>query len=186
MRTAGVLRAAGARCAFLASAALALPAAATAETYQAPEQFVAEAFGGAAPEPSALWFDDALRAQAERTLGHAVTAARVRYWRSAERTVWILEEIGKEQPITAGFVVGAGGIERARVLIYRESRGWEVRLPAFTRQFDGARLNSAGELDRAIDGISGATLSVGALKRMARLALLYHARVAESDGSRPH
>ena len=65
-----------------------------------------------------------------------------------------------------------------RVLIYRESRGWEVKYPAFTDQFRGARLTSDGKLDQSIDGISGATLSVHALTRLARLALLLdqHAR----------
>jgi hypothetical protein len=57
-----------------------------------------------------------------------------------------------------------------RVLIYRESRGWEVRHAFFTRQFDQAQLEN-GKLDRSIDGITGATLSVEALQRAARLAL---------------
>jgi hypothetical protein len=45
-----------------------------------------------------------------------------------------------------------------------------VRHAFFTRQFDQAQLEN-GKLDRSIDGITGATLSVEALQRAARLAL---------------
>ena len=41
---------------------------------------------------------------------------------------WILEEIGKSKPITMGFVVNAGAIEITRVLVFRESRGWEIQI----------------------------------------------------------
>jgi hypothetical protein len=58
-----------------------------------------------------------------------------------------------------------------KVLIFRESRGWEVRYPFFTDQFKDATLTAERNLDRKIDGISGATLSVNALTKLARLAL---------------
>jgi hypothetical protein len=57
------------------------------------------------------------------------------------------------------------------VLVYRESRGQEVRQSSFLKQFKSARLAKGDQLDRDIDGIVGATLSVGAMERMARLAL---------------
>jgi hypothetical protein len=62
-------------------------------------------------------------------------------------------------------------MELLRVLEFRESRGWEVRYPFFTDQFGGIGLRPDLQLDRPIDGISGATLSVRALKKLARLAL---------------
>ena len=58
-----------------------------------------------------------------------------------------------------------------KVLVFRESRGWEVRYPFFTEQFADASLKAETKLDRKIDGISGATLSVDALIKLARLAL---------------
>ena len=67
----------------------------------------------------------------------------------------------------------AGKISQVRILTYRESRGGEVRYPAFLNQFNGAGLQQNGDLTRNIDGISGATLSVSALNRMARLALYF-------------
>jgi len=83
----------------------------------------------------------------------------------------MLDEIGKEYPITAGFVVSDNHIERAQVLIYRESRGDEIHLPAFLRQFIGSGLDGE-RLSNKIDGITGATLSVNAMQRMARAALV--------------
>jgi hypothetical protein len=48
-----------------------------------------------------------------------------------------------------------------------------VRDPAFLRQFAGAGLAEGDRLDRGVDGISGATLSVHAMERMSRLALYF-------------
>jgi len=68
-------------------------------------------------------------------------------------------------------VIKKGQIERIKVLIFRESRGWEVRYPFFTEQFSGARLIKNYQRNQPIDGITGATLSVRALKKLARLSL---------------
>lgn len=114
-------------------------------------------------------------------LHHDSPLTRVKYWRSAERTAWVLDEIGKERPITVGIVIDRGRIERVRVLIYRESRGREVQSPAFTGQFHGAGLDQEKRLDRTIDGISGATLSVRALQKLARLSLLLHRRALTGE-----
>ena len=89
----------------------------------------------------------------------------------------ILEEIGKVKPITAGFIVEDNRLTEIQILIYRESHGWEVRYPFFTRQFSGLRLDEDMKLDSNIDGISGATLSVGAIERLSRLALYFHSMV---------
>jgi hypothetical protein len=156
-------------------AVLALVLAATpvhGEVYQEPAAFVAEVFGST-PAPKVLWLTKDLQAQAAAILGHPPVQLRQRYWSEGGRSVWILEETGKEEPITAGFVVVDGRIDHARVLAYRESRGQEVRQSAFLKQFENAKLAKGDRLDRDIDGIVGATLSVGAMERMARLALLF-------------
>ena len=147
------------------------PARAADEVYQAPETFVAESFGGKAPEPQVLWLTKDVKAGVKAILGHDYPALRIRYWATGNRTAWILEEIGKVKPITTGVVVEAGHIERLKVLVYRESHGWEVKHPFFTDQFRAASLNEKRALDRKIDGIAGATLSVNALKKLAALAL---------------
>lgn len=151
-----------------------------ADVFLAPEKFLSESFGGNVPKPSVLWISGEIRDAMEKILGHSAGALRVRYWAQSDRTAWILEEIGKTEPITTGIVVDNGAIARVNVLIYRESRGWEVRYPFFTDQFKGATLTGMHELDRRIDGISGATLSVRALTRLARVALLLDAKVREA------
>jgi hypothetical protein len=142
------------------------------EIYQQPEAFVAEVFGFR-PAPQVLWLTQEIQAEASAILGHPPAQLRQRYFSDAHRTVWILEEIGKEELITAGFVVADGRIDHVRVLVYRESRGQEVRLSSFLKQFKDAKLARGNRLDRDIDSIAGATLSVGAMERMARLALYF-------------
>jgi FMN-binding domain len=137
--------------------------------YQTRDDFLREVFG-TAPVPRVLWLDDEAQTRLKAVLGHPYGQARLRYWRAGGKTAWILDEIGKEYPITASFVVQNGAIERARVLVYRETRGMEVRYPSFLQQFVGARLVN-DRLSRSIDGISGATLSVHSMQRMARAAL---------------
>jgi Na+-transporting NADH:ubiquinone oxidoreductase subunit NqrC len=68
------------------------------------------------------------------------------------------------------------------VLIFRESHGWEVRHDFFTDQFKGLTLDGDSNLSARIDGISGATLSVNALRNLARFAL-YLDRAARAPPS---
>ncbi len=140
-------------------------------TYLEPERFVEESFAGAAPKPHVLYLRGEVKKTIREILGHRYPRLRIRYWIQGPRSAWILEEIGKERPITVGITVNQGRIERVRVLIFRESRGDEVRHRFFTDQFDGAALTGVHELDRHIDNIAGATLSVRAMKKLARLAL---------------
>ncbi|MCX7627569.1 MAG: FMN-binding protein [Methylophilaceae bacterium] len=136
-----------------------------------PQRFVEEALGSPLPKAQVVWLTKDVAEKAAQILGHAPSQLRQRYWSGNGKTVWVLEEIGKEEPITAGFVIAGGRILQARVLVYRESRGGEIRYPAFLKQYENASLTPDARLDRSIDGIAGATLSVRAMERMARLAL---------------
>lgn len=151
-----------------------------ADTEAATANFLREAFA-TPPQAASLWLTAEMRPAIRHILDHDYPAARLRYWRLGQRTAWVLEEIGKEMPITAGIVVEDNHIERMRILVYRESRGGEVQSPAFTRQFADARLTAEQQLDRHIDGIAGATLSVRALGRLARLALLLHQQAMHAE-----
>lgn len=142
------------------------------QVYLAPEAFLKEVFSEV-PKPSILWVTAEVQGEATKILGYPPRKLRERYWAGEGKTAWVLEAIGKEELITAGFVVVGGKIERVRVLIYREPRGMEVRSPAFVQQFDGAGLDADHQLTRRIDGISGATLSFHSMRRMARQALYY-------------
>lgn len=149
--------------------------------YQSPNDFLASVFGGTAPKPKMLWLRGPMRNEIKRILGHPYPGVRIRYWSRGRRTAWILEEIGKYKPITAGIAVHEGRIQRVKVLIYRESHGWEVRYPFFTNQFKDITLTHDRELSHGIDGISGATLSVNALTRLTTLALHLNERVVDEQ-----
>ncbi len=159
-----------------------------ATTYVSQQEYLSTAFSAMPTEAGIVWLRGEVRQQVEQILGHRYPALRIRYWqadndpqRPGPGRVWILEEIGKELPITAGFLVNGGRIENAEVLAFRESRGWEIRLPAFKKQFEGQQLTPKKRLTGTVDGISGATLSVSAMKRMARLALYLDQHVETSQ-----
>jgi len=147
------------------------------DIYLEPEAFIGQSFEGA-PEAKVLWLTKETKAQIKDVFGRDYPGLRIRYWQRNDRTAWILEDIGKVKPITAGFVIEGGRMLRMRVLIYRESHGWEVRHPFFTDQFTGLELETDNQLSKTIDGISGATLSVNALTRLSKLALFLHREVA--------
>ncbi len=166
----------------LTLAAAAVPAAAGGEAgrYLTTEEFLNGAFPGGAPDSSTLWIRGDLRQAIESVLGHTFASLRVRYWHDGRTSAWILDEIGKELPITIGVSITEGEIGQVRILEFRESRGWEVRYPFFTDQFRAARLQADGGLDRNIDGITGATLSVKAVTRIARVALMLHETISRT------
>ncbi|MCK9994168.1 MAG: hypothetical protein Dbin4_02688 [Alphaproteobacteria bacterium] len=151
------------------------------EVYLTPEKFLSESFAGAAPPPKIVWLTGTLAQQAEAVLGHKAAALRIRYWADGARSAWILDETGKTEAITAGFVIEDQKIARVQVLEFRESRGSEVRHEFFTNQFIGIGLQEDFRLSEAVDGISGATLSVRAVENMAKLALVLARHVAAVD-----
>ena len=139
--------------------------------YQSKDAFLNEVFAGPPPKASVIWLTGESKKSATDILQHKPDYLRVRYWEQDNTSAWILNEIGKEQPITVGIVIVDSRIKRLSVLEFRESRGDEVRHNFFTQQFDGIQIQPDNQLNKSIDGITGATLSVRALKRLARLAL---------------
>jgi len=152
-----------------------------ASVYEDPESFLRQAFSGKVPQAKVLWISGELRENAGKILQHRPATLRTRYWRQAGRSAWILEEIGKEQPITVGIVISDNKIESLKVLIYRESRGWEVKHPFFTDQFTHTQIQPDLNLNKGIDGLTGATLSVRALTKLSRLALFFHQHVTKAN-----
>jgi len=145
--------------------------------YLSPEDFIHEVFSNTAPEAQRVIVKGDLSKELKVILGHRYRKIRIPYWRDGNRTVWILEKIGKELPITAGFVIKDDQVEQFKVLIFRESRGWEIRNDFFTNQFDGAHLTHKKQLSQPIDNITGATLSVNAMKKLSKMALYLHKQV---------
>lgn len=150
-------------------------------TYQEPEEFISLAFNQQVPEAQVIWLDNTLRVNIENILQHKYKAKRVRYWKQGTRSVWILEEIGKKKPITTGIIIDDKKISQLKVLVFRETRGWEVRYPFFSQQFEQLFLTPEHNLSSTIDGISGATLSVRALEKLARIALLLDHQIQQKE-----
>ncbi len=153
--------------------------------YQEPADFIHEVFDNNPPKAEVLWLDKDIKEQVVEILDHKYKGLRVRYWQqdkdTASRSAWVLDEIGKEKQITAGIVINNSQIEQVKVLVFRESRGWEVRHDFFTDQFKQASLKDNNRLDKTIDNISGATLSVRAVKKLARIALLLDRQVQKKQ-----
>lgn len=147
--------------------------------YQTQESFLAEVFSEDVPKAAIVWPDKILNKKIVNILGHKYKSLRIRYWKREKRTAWVLDETGKEKLITTGFVINKQKIERVTVLAFRESRGWEVRHKFFTDQFDQVGLKQDMQLDKDIDNISGATLSVRAITKLSRLALLLDQQVTQ-------
>lgn len=148
-------------------------------TYQEPAAFLNETFKADPPQAKVIWLTGEIGQTVTDILQHKSTHLRIRYWQKDKRSVWILNEVGKEKPITAGIVINNNKIERVKVLIFRESRGDEIRHDFFTIQFKQAQIKSDAQLDRSIDGISGATMSVRALTKLSRMALYLSSQIKQ-------
>ena len=148
-----------------------------AETYKTNEAFIKEIFTEKVPSPQHVWLRNNLKKKVSTILDHPYGKLRIKYWMSGNKSAWVLEEIGKEKPITVGIVVVDGKIATMEILAFHESRGWEVKYPFFLKQFIQASLKDNNQLDKNIDGITGATLSVRAVTKLSRIALLLHSHV---------
>ena len=145
------------------------------KVHQKPSDFIKSSLG-AIPTTRAITLTSAQQRQVRAILGKNYKTKAIRYWTRNGKTAFILEETGKTEDITTGLVVKNGKIETIKVLVYRESHGWEVARTAFTNQFKGTSLKSNGQISKSPRNIAGATLSVRALTKLARLALFLDSR----------
>lgn len=160
----------------LASLLLARPAAA--EDYLSQADFLKQAFAAVTPEVKTLWLNNDHKQAATSIFGHAYNGMRVRYWQGeGSRRAWIVEEIGKERPISIGVITEGKEVKDVVILAFRESRGWEVKNRFFTEQFANATLTTDQNLDRKVDGITGATLSVRAVTSSVRWVLYLNSQL---------
>lgn len=134
-------------------------------------------------ENKSLWLDKSLQQKINKILNHNYPKLRLRYKRfisdELQQTSWFLDEIGKEKPISFGISIINDRVDLIRVIKFRESRGGEIQMQAFEQQFNQAGLNDELFLDKNIDGISGATMSVNAMKKITRVALMLHRLVMQ-------
>ncbi|MDH3215171.1 MAG: FMN-binding protein [Candidatus Krumholzibacteria bacterium] len=102
------------------------------------------------------------------------------------RRAVIINVIGQYQPIT--FIVGMlpdGTVERVDIMVYRETRGSEVRRRAFLKQFEEKSLQDPLRVHDDIMNVTGATISSRSVSNGVKLALRLHQRLF-AEASKPH
>ncbi len=88
------------------------------------------------PKPKRLWINKEKQNYIKTTFNPSQIKLSYRYWQKDNKTVWVLDEIGKERNITTGIVIDNNVVKSVEVIAYRESRGGQVqskRLPTNTR-----------------------------------------------------
>ena len=96
------------------------------------------------------------------------------------------EELGQHLPITFGVLVDPDGrMQRLEVLVYRESKGSEVREQRFGRQFAGKTASSPLRLGDDVVAVSGATISSKAMARGSKRALVLIDELVRTPGLPP-
>ena len=95
----------------------------------------------------------------------------IKYWKAGNKVGFVLEAIGKHEFITTGYIVENNKIIDAKVLVYRENYGYEIEHDYFLDQIRGNSIKKNGKLVKSIANISGATLSVKAMRKLSKLSL---------------
>jgi Na+-translocating ferredoxin:NAD+ oxidoreductase RnfG subunit len=150
----------------------------TVEVLQSEDAALAEIFPDAdSAHAHSVPVDSASREALRSRLGWIVRDTVLDYFDVFESggiagTAVVADEQGKYRPIT--FIAGVDSTFRVvdvRVLVYRESRGGEVRHTRFLKQYRGKSLDNPIRINRDIINIPGATISVNALNAGVRKAL---------------
>jgi hypothetical protein len=94
---------------------LSLPLVLASDDSIAPEEFLGRVFAGNLPASNTVWISGDKKEIVESILGHRPDFLRVRYWGDRDRSAWIVDEIGKTEPITIGIVVTGKQIEEVKV-----------------------------------------------------------------------
>ena len=95
----------------------------------------------------------------------------IKYWKAGNKVGFVLEAIGKHEFITTGYIVENNKIIDAKVLVYRENYGYEIEHDYFLDQIRDNSVKKNGKLVKSIANISGATLSVKAMRKLSKLSL---------------
>ena len=121
------------------------------------------------PKVQRVWLDKEKQNHIKKKFNPSQIKLSYRYWQKDDKTVWVLDEVGKERNITTGVVIENQKIKSVEVITYRESRGGQVQSERFTHQYHNKTLEN--NFTKEIDSISGATLSVNALNKQVSMAL---------------
>jgi Na+-translocating ferredoxin:NAD+ oxidoreductase RnfG subunit len=116
----------------------------------------------------------------EAAAGSRLRAPQQRVWQArvgGELLGWFIvdEVIGKHELITYAVGLNAdGSVRQIEVMDYREMYGYQIREPAWRRQFVGKRRGDAVTLERDISNITGATLSCRHITEGVKRLLAFH------------
>ncbi len=122
------------------------------------------------------------RAALKRKLGYELRKSSYYFFVASSKTksgtvvdgyAFIDDEMGQHKPITFAVKLSPKGVVlREEVMVYRESRGDEIRSPRFSRQFKGKTIDDPMRPNKDIDSVSGATISSRAITIGVRRALV--------------
>lgn len=126
-----------------------------------------------------LRFDDSLAATAKAMLKAPISEKQVVFERVLSKDgvagyIYRAQELGKVEKMDFAVALdGQGRVLRVLLTAYRESIGGEVKSKRFMGQFTGKTSGNALQLNRDIDGITGATLSSRAITTGVRKAVCF-------------
>ncbi len=146
------------------------------EIYLEPEEFINQTFPSGAPEEDFFVLEDNEMDEVYDLIGDTYHTPLISFWEKEGKVAYILEMIGKHEFITAGYVVKNNEVVDAKILVYREKYGWEVRFDSFLKQIRGQKLNGS-KLTKGIYNISGATMSVDSMRELTKLSLFLYKKV---------
>lgn len=133
----------------------------------------------ASAEPETLLLDDDALAKARALTRLPVEERRVVFERvlSKDGTAGYIyrgRELGKVELMDFAVALdGEGKVRKVLLTAYRESIGGEVKSNRFMGQFKGKHSGSGLQLNRDVDGITGATLSSRAITAGVRKAVCF-------------
>lgn len=142
------------------------------------DQFLKSALGVSdLPMHSYIIIKDDVEVGINNILNDSYHLPVIKYWKNGNKIAFILEAIGKHEFITTGYMVENDKIMDAKVLVYRENYGFEIKYDYFLDQIKGNTLKTNGKLTKRIANISGATLSVKSMRRLSKLSLFLYSKI---------
>lgn len=123
------------------------------------------------PGHSYIIIDEEIQDNIKKILKDTYHLPIIKYWKAGNKVGFVLEAIGKHEFITTGYIVENNKIIDAKVLVYRENYGYEIEHDYFLDQIRGNSVKKNGKLVKSIANISGATLSVKAMRKLSKLSL---------------
>ena len=146
---------------------------------QSHDEAIAEAFADADSTWTETWeITDGERSALEDRLGERIPEPSFTFHRASlagHHMGWvlILDEVGLHEPITHLVEIDDDGrVQDVKVLVFRETRGDEIKRPRFLRQFRNKSSRDRLTIGRDLDAVTGATYSSKAISRGVRKALL--------------